>query len=196
MTADLGSHVRQLLGRRDLGRGHLMVRPLLLDLERRGHVKDLLTVLDRDHAAAREAAAVATAVDLVDDRRGEVAATEKVRVQRMHEPIVHRGTGRHQRLPEHLATEHLWTADVAALAAKQVVLEALELEQADQVREQPVHARAGTVQPLTPSRFCMMGLVVVYCRCTFFAGFRCSAIAKAARAASWKPLRMSFFLPG
>ncbi len=42
----------------------------------------------------------------------------------------------------------------------------------------------------------MIGLVVVYCRCTFFVGFRYSAIAKAASAASWNPLRMSFFLPG
>jgi hypothetical protein len=30
----------------------------------------------------------------------------------------------------------------------------------------------------------MIGLVVVYCRCTFFAGFSCSAMANAASAAS------------
>ena len=48
----------------------------------------------------------------------------------------------------------------------------------------------------TPRRSCMIGLVVVYCRCTFSSGFRRALMAKAASAASWKPERMSFFLPG
>ena len=42
----------------------------------------------------------------------------------------------------------------------------------------------------------MSGLVVVYCRCTFLPGSRYSLIANAASAASWKPDRISFFLPG
>ena len=38
--------------------------------------------------------------------------------------------------------------------------------------------------PLTPSRSCMSGLVVVYCTCTFFSGSMRCLIANAASAAS------------
>ena len=38
-----------------------------------------------------------------------------------------------QRLPEHLAAEHVLGADVAALAAEQIVLEAFEAKQVDQL---------------------------------------------------------------
>ena len=159
-------------------------------------MEDLLAVLDGDDATVRETRAVATAIHFVDDRRVEVAAAQEIGVQRVHQPPLDRSARRLQRLAEHLSAEHLRAADVATLAAEQVLLEPLELEQADQVGEQLVHPGRRSAQALTPSRFCMIGLVVVYCRCTFFAGFRCSAIAKAASAASWKPLRISFFLPG
>ena len=102
---------------------------------------------------------------------------------------VDRAARRHQRLPEHLPAEHLRAADVTTFATKQVDLDALEIQQMQEVGEYLRHSP-------TPSRFCMIGLVVVYCRCTFLAGLRCSAIANAASAASWKPLRISFFLPG
>ena len=42
----------------------------------------------------------------------------------------------------------------------------------------------------------MTGLVVVYCRNCRASGSRCFWAANATSAASWKPLRMSFFLPG
>lgn len=48
----------------------------------------------------------------------------------------------------------------------------------------------------TPSTLCSLGLVVVYCRCTFLSGLMKGMAPKAARAHSWKPLRISFFLPG
>ena len=48
----------------------------------------------------------------------------------------------------------------------------------------------------TPSTLCSFGLVVVYCRWIFFSGKMKGAAPNAARAASWKPERMSFFLPG
>ena len=48
----------------------------------------------------------------------------------------------------------------------------------------------------TPSRFCMIGLVVVYCRNCFLSGNSQACTPKAASAASWKPDRISFFLPG
>ncbi len=48
----------------------------------------------------------------------------------------------------------------------------------------------------TPSTLCSLGLVVVYCRNTFFSGKMMGMAPKAASAHSWKPERMSFFLPG
>jgi len=48
----------------------------------------------------------------------------------------------------------------------------------------------------TPSTLCSFGLVVVYCRWMRLSGNTCGAAPKAASAASWKPERMSFFLPG
>jgi hypothetical protein len=62
-------------------------------------------------------------------------------MQGMHVATIDGGARRDQRLPEHLAAEHLRAADVAALAAEQVELDALELEQAQQVIEQVIHRR-------------------------------------------------------
>ncbi len=53
----------------------------------------------------------------------------------MHLPIFHRRRRRHQRLAEHLAAEHLRTADVAALTPKQVISMAFERHHFDQVFE-------------------------------------------------------------
>ena len=43
-------------------------KPVLVDLEGRLERKDRLAVLDRGHPPRREAAAVADALDLIDDR--------------------------------------------------------------------------------------------------------------------------------
>lgn len=48
----------------------------------------------------------------------------------------------------------------------------------------------------TPSTLCSLGLVVVYCKCTFLSGKIKGMAPKAASAHSWNPERMSFFLPG
>src|SRR5262249_11839089 len=130
--------------------------------------EDLCSVLDRSHAPAAEAVAIAAAIDEIDDRRVEVAPLQEVGVQRMHYPLLSDGRVRSaQRLTEHLAAEYLRGTDIAARAAEQVVLESLELEQIDQRGEPRVHQAA-----TTPSRFCIAGLVVVYCRNCFLAGYR------------------------
>ena len=92
-------------------------------------------MLDRDDAPAREAAAVAAAVDVEHDRHRQVAATKEVGMQRVHLAVLDRARRGDQRLAEHLATEHLGRADVAALAAEQVVLDPLEIEQLQHFRE-------------------------------------------------------------
>jgi len=181
------------------GAGHLVVGAVLLHLEGRRHVEDLLAVLDRHHAAAGEALAVAAAVHFVDDRRVEVAAAPGS--TRASECTSRPSTVLHAAFSAWPST---WPPNTCGLpmsrlsAAKQVLLEPLEVEQPDQVPPAACSSRRAACRSAVhrPSRFCMMGLVVVYCRCTFLAGLRCSAIAKAASAASWKPLRMSFFFPG
>jgi hypothetical protein len=87
-------------------------------------------------------------------------------MQRVHHAPFDRGGSGRQRLPEHLAAEHLRTADIATRAAEQIDLELLELEQLQQVGESLIHRP----QSGTPSRWCMTGLVVVYCRNCFFCG--------------------------
>ncbi len=124
-----------------LGLGHfrhrqLVLAAVLLLLERGGEEQDRLAVLDRGHAPHREAAAVAGAVDHVDDRRLDIAGAQEVAVQRMRRARfcgIHRRLCRRQRLAQHLAAEHVLGADITALAAEQVVLQALEREQFDQL---------------------------------------------------------------
>ena len=92
-------------------------------------------MLDRDHAPAGEAAAVAAAVHLEHDRHLQVAAAQEVGVQRVHLPALDGARGGDQRLAEHLAAEHLRRADVAAVAAEQVVLDPLEVEDLQEFRQ-------------------------------------------------------------
>ena len=111
-----------------------MLTPGFILLERCRKEKNRLAVLDRSHAPHREAAAIARAIDLVDDRMLDVACLEEICMQRMR---VARGFERRVRgrqcLAQHLPAEHVLGADVAALAAEQVVLEAFEREQVDQL---------------------------------------------------------------
>ena len=119
--------------------------------------------------------AVQRPVDLVDDGRIEIPAAQKIGMQRMHRAIFDRRRRGHQRLAQHLPAEYLRAADVAALAAKQIHLEPLERHHLDQIVEQLIHHPASMrirSAPATPRRFCMMGLVVVYCRNWRFSGNR------------------------
>jgi hypothetical protein len=133
------AEVAQRLRRRRVRHRGLVIEAGLGGLERCRHGQDRLAVLDRHHAPAGEAAAVAAAVHLEDDRHAEVAAAQEVGVQRVHAAPVH-GPGRgDQGLPQHLPAEDLRRADVAALAAEQVVLEGLEVAEFQQVGEPGVH---------------------------------------------------------
>src|SRR5690606_20357258 len=119
---------------RDRRHRQLVLRPVLLLLERGGHEEDDLPVLDRGYAAHREAASVAGPVELVHDRRVDVARAQEVGVQRVRAAFRRqRQLGGRQGLPEHLPAEHVLGADVPALAPEQVVLEAFQGEQLDQL---------------------------------------------------------------
>ena len=57
----------------------------------------------------------------------------------MRHPVLDRVLRRRQGLTEYLATEYLRTADVPAVASKNILLDTLECEQRDQVFEDRVH---------------------------------------------------------
>ncbi len=134
------------LRRRNIvGLGHLghrrrnVPRPGFGDLERHGAVENLLAMLDRNHASSGKAPAVARALHVVDDRRRDVAGAQKIRMQRMRStPGFDRLLRGGQGLTEHLAAEHVTCADIAALAAEQIVFETFELEQIDQLADDGV----------------------------------------------------------
>src|SRR5690606_12449212 len=132
-----------VLGLRHLGHRQLMFGAVLILLERGGEEEDRATVLDRGYPAHRETAAVARPVGLVADRRGDVAGLEEVGVQRVRGARLgqRRLRGR-QRLSQHLAPENVLGTDVAALAAEQIDLEALERKQVDQLGNGGGHARS------------------------------------------------------
>ena len=111
----------------------LVLQPRFCFLERGGKDQNWLAMLDSGDSAHRETMAVAGAIDIEHDRRGDVAGTQEVGVNRMHAAAgVNRRLRGSQRLPEHLAAEDILGADVAALAAKQIFFEALEREQSDE----------------------------------------------------------------
>ena len=98
-----------------------------------GQVEDLLAVLDGDHPPRGEAAAVAGAVDLEDDRHGRVARADEVAVQRVADAVFHRLIGRQQRLADHLAPKDPPRRIVRRRPAEEVHFDPLQLERLGQV---------------------------------------------------------------
>ena len=96
-------------------------------------------MLDRDDAARREAAAVTESVDVVDDRYARIAGSQEVRVERVHEPVLHGATRSDQRLSGDLTAEHALAVLVGAEPPEQVDLELLQLQQLDQLVERTSH---------------------------------------------------------
>jgi uncharacterized protein len=129
----------QLVRRRHFRHRLLVFEAGLLALERDDHRQDRLAILDRLHTPRREGAAVAHAVDFIDDRQAHVAGAQKVRVQRMRDTGGNRAAGGHQGLADDLAAEHAFAAQVARLSAEQVDLKVLEVEQIDQILQNAIH---------------------------------------------------------
>ena len=99
-------------------------------------------MLDRLDEPRREGAAVADPIDLEDRRHPGVSGPEKVGVQRVGDATLHGAAGGDEALREHLATEETAAAVPRILPAKQVHLDALEIEVRDEPVERITHARA------------------------------------------------------
>ena len=96
-------------------------------------------MLDRHHASHGKTATVARTVDLVNDRCLDIAAPQEIGMQGVR-PAIFDGVVRgRQRLPDNLSAEDLGAANVAALAAKDVVVYAFEFEKLDDVFQNRVH---------------------------------------------------------
>ncbi len=129
--------------RRHVGHLVLMVeRTFFLDMKRHHDRKDRLAVLDRGDAAGRIALAVAKPLDFIDDRNLRIAGEDKIAVQRMRQPAFDGAARRHHRLSDHLSAEHPLPAGLRAVAAKQVNLERLEIEDGNQVNQPFGHGNA------------------------------------------------------
>ncbi len=86
-------------------------------------------MLDGLYTPGGEAAAIADALDVVDDGPRGIAGEQEVPVQRVYRPArVDRARRRHQCLTQHLSAEDALPALVAASATKQVVLQRLQVE--------------------------------------------------------------------
>ena len=99
-------------------------------------------MLNGDNPAIRETAAVAGAIDLVNDGLRHVTAPQEIRVQGMCNPVLDRVLRGRQCLAQHLPPENLRAADVPAVTAENIVLDALQPEERDQVFQYRVHCAA------------------------------------------------------
>ncbi len=121
---------------------HLVLEPILVELERRFEREDRLTVLDGDDAPRGEGAAVADAVDLVDDRHAGVARPHEIAVERMDVTIRLDGALRgHERLRDRLAAEDALPALLGAATTIQIVFQLLEVENAEKLLNGQCHLR-------------------------------------------------------
>ena len=85
-------------------------------------------MLNSDNTAIGKTAAVSGTIDLVYDRGVDVATAQKIGMQGMRDPALHSVLRSGQRLPQHLPAKYLWAANIAAVPAKDVVFNALELQ--------------------------------------------------------------------
>jgi hypothetical protein len=94
-------------------------------------------VLNRDDTTSGEAATVADAIDLVQDRHGRIAGPEEVGMQRMDVPtgLVHSATGGDKRLAGNLAAEDALPVLVGGAPPEDVDLQGLQVEQGDEIVE-------------------------------------------------------------
>ena len=117
-----------------------MVEPWRRVVKGRSHEEDRLAPLDRLHPSRRHAASVPDGLDVVHDRTPGVARAEKVAVERVHRTLPgHRVPRCGQRLTDHLAPEHGTEPEILAVSAEQILFDAFELEELQQLVQDAAH---------------------------------------------------------
>src|SRR4051794_33474160 len=124
----------EFLRQRHIGHFVLMVEgAMLVDMERHHDREDRIAVLDGGNPAGRVALAVAQPLNFVNDRYLRIAGKNEIAVQRVRQPALYGSACGHHRLPDHLAAEHPLPARLRAVAAEQVYLYRLEIEDRDKI---------------------------------------------------------------
>ena len=127
----------------------LMLQPFFIALEGSFQRKDRLAVLDGDHPAGGEAAAVANPVDLVDDWQLGVAGPHEIAMQRMHVPVgLHRALRGDERLGDGLAAEHALPVHLGTATTVKVVFQLLQVENGEKL----LHGRRHLFAPFLEQR--------------------------------------------
>ncbi len=128
-------------------------------------MEDRLAVLDGDHPAGGEGAAVADPVDGVDDGRAGIPGAQEVRVQRVRGPVLgDRPPGGDERLRGDLAAEDPRDDGGPGPAAENVLLDLLEIEQIEEILKCLTHENCCTGQSLRsvyrPMSFAMIDFMI------------------------------------
>src|SRR5262249_57211718 len=85
--------------------------------------------------------AVAQALDLIDDRNLRIAGKDEITMQRMRQPAFDGAARRDHCLPDHLPTKDPLPARLRAVAAEQVDLQRLNIEDGEKVDQALGHQR-------------------------------------------------------
>jgi hypothetical protein len=102
-------------------------------LEGRCEVKNRPAMLNGNHPPDGKTPPIARTIHIVNNWRAHIATTEKIRVQGMRTPPFNGVMRCRQCLTEHLPTENLRAAYVAALAPEYIIFDALKLQEMKQV---------------------------------------------------------------
>jgi hypothetical protein len=124
---------RELIRLRDVRHGHLMGEAGFVDVKRGGKRENRLAVLDRLDAARGEAAAIADALDIIDDRDFRIAGEQKIAMERMGRPTLDGAACSDKRLPDDLPAEDTLPADLRTAATEEVLFEDFEIENSEKV---------------------------------------------------------------
>ena len=110
-----------------------MLEPRFFVMKGGGERKDHSAVLDGLAPAGGEAAAVAKAMDIVDDRRRGIAAEQEIGVQRMRDRVLDGALGGDQSLGDDQPAENALPADLRTAPAKKVLLDLFEIENGQKI---------------------------------------------------------------
>lgn len=115
-----------------IGHGSVMLEAGLFDLKRNRHAEDRAAMLDRDDPAGRKAAAIADAVDFIEDRNLGIARAEKITLERMDVAIFDRAIRSDQGLADNLPTEYALGAFLGASPSEKVELDLFEIKKIEE----------------------------------------------------------------
>ena len=110
-------------------------------------------MLDGDNPTGGETAAITCAIHLIDHRNRGITGADEIGMERMAEPVFNSPVGGRKRLGDHLTAENplLRLAAITA-AAKEINLQALDIEKPDQISRRAGHSLAPCTSAFSSER--------------------------------------------